>query len=57
MRLVEAVVAWREARAAAGHAPVTEGLPDPFIWNNVNVLARIPSCLDFLGKIEELRHW
>mmetsp|Transcript_63658 Transcript_63658/g.175668 ORF Transcript_63658/g.175668 Transcript_63658/m.175668 type:complete len:465 (+) Transcript_63658:946-2340(+) len=57
VRLVEAVVAWRKARMAAGLKPVTEGLPDPFIWNNVNVLARIPSALDFLGKIEELRHW
>lgn len=52
VRLVEAVVAWRKARLAAGFKPVTKGLPDPFIWNNVNVLARIPSALDFLGKIE-----
>ena len=57
-KLVEAVVRWREAKLAAGHPPIHgDGTPDPFIFGNKNVLLAIPTALDFLGEISELRYW
>ena len=51
IKLVEAVVRWREAMASVGRPTA------PFLWENRNVILSLATGLDFLAEFPELVEW